>query len=56
MLFFEISILFSSDVFVSKNRPKGHEIRLFLVMKSHGSMNPVLPTSAPRMCENDVTC
>ena len=34
MLFFEISI-FASDVFVSKNRPKGHGIRLFLVMESH---------------------
>ena len=34
MLFFEISI-FASDVFVSKNRPKGHGICLFLVMESH---------------------
>ena len=34
MLFFEISI-FASDVFVSKNRPKGHGILLFLVMESH---------------------
>ena len=34
MLFFEISI-FASDVFVSKNRPKGHGISLFLVMESH---------------------
>ena len=50
MLFFEISA-FASDVFVSKNRPKGHGIWLFLVMESHEkswnlnfqkSMNPVL--------------
>ena len=34
MLFFEISI-FASDVFVSKNRPKGHGIRLFLFVESH---------------------
>ena len=34
MLFFEISI-FASDVFVSKNRPKGHGILLFLVMERH---------------------
>ena len=33
-MFFEIAI-FASDVFVSKNRPKGHGICLFLVMGSH---------------------
>ena len=34
MLVFKISI-FASDVFVSKNRPKGHGILTFLVMESH---------------------
>ena len=34
MVFFEISI-FALDMFLSKNRPKGHGIRLFLVIENH---------------------
>ena len=47
MVFFEISI-FALDVFVSKNRPKGHGIWLFLVMESHEKSWKVMEFEVPK--------